>query len=103
VLEKLAVITCPALKEVSEGERGEGRIAARASTADDDAPQVHQSALGQVFGAVHAIVNIDDAPTEPETFAIFASEPSAPAVVDIEHGDAATGPELYPEVECARR
>ena len=57
-----AVIARSALEEVAEGECREGGVTARAATADDDPPQVDQSLLRQEFGAVHAIIHIDDAP-----------------------------------------
>src|ERR1700675_625127 len=98
-----AVIARPTLEEVAEGECREGGVTAGAATADDDPPQVHQSLLRQEFGADHAIVHIDDAPIEFEPLPIFTAEPRAATVVDVEHCNAAAGPELRPEVERTRR
>src|SRR5215475_12623994 len=67
-----AVIACPAPEEVAKGECSEGGISAGAAAADDNARQVHQSLLPQEFGAVHAVVHVDDAPIEPESLAIVA-------------------------------
>jgi hypothetical protein len=60
-----------------------------AATADDEPPQVHQSLLRQEFGAIHAIIRIDDAPIELEPLPIFPCEPGAAAVVEVEHCNAA--------------
>src|SRR5215831_2458758 len=98
-----AVIACSALEEIAKGERREGSVAASTAAADDNAPCVHQSPLHQEFGAVHAVVHIDDAPIELQPLAVFAPETRAAAVVDIKHRNAAAGPELRAEIERARR
>ena len=97
------VIACAALEEIAKGERRQSCVAAGAAAADDDARCVHQSAFCQEFGAVHAVVHIDDAPIELEPIAVFAPESRAAAVVDVKHRNAAAGPELGAEIERARR
>src|SRR5262252_2670675 len=97
------VIACSALEEVAKSESRESGVAAGAAAADDDAPYIHQSSLRQEFGAVHAVVHIDDAPIEFQPLAIFAPKSRTTAVVDIEHRNAAAGPELRAEIERARR
>jgi hypothetical protein len=51
----------PTLEGVAEDECRESGVTAGAATADDEPPQVHQSLLRQEFGAIHAIIRIDDA------------------------------------------
>jgi hypothetical protein len=50
----------------------------------------------------HAIVHIHDAPIKIKPLPIFAPEPRAAAVVNVEHCNPAAGPELRSEVERAR-
>src|SRR5712671_7071768 len=98
-----AVIACPSLEEVAKGERREGGVASRAAAADDDALGVHQSLPREIFGAIHAVVHVHDAPTELKPVTVFASKSGTAAVVDVEHRNAAAGPELDTEIERARR
>ena len=90
------------LEDIPEGERRERRETARARTPDRQALAVHPATLGQIPGAVHAVVDIDDAPLAVEPLSIGAAEAAAAAVVDVEDGETATAPVLDPEAEAGR-
>src|SRR6202011_2241109 len=70
--------------------------------ADHDAPRVHPFPRREEFCAVDAVVDVDNAPIAVQALAIGPAEAGAPAVIDIEHRDAATGPELRGQIERAR-
>ena len=89
-----AVIAGAGFEHVVEGEGGQGRQAAGAAAADQQALGVGQAAVGQVACAGHAILDVDDAPLAFQQVAVGASEAGAAAVVHVEHGEAAAGPEL---------
>jgi len=77
-------------------QRGE---TAGAAAADRAARAVDIAALYQEARAVHAILDVGDAPGAVQPLAIGASETRRAAVVHIEHGDAAAGPVLDFQVQ----
>src|SRR5256886_15017453 len=89
-----AVIAGPALKEVAEGQRRQGRVAAGAAAADDASFAVDPPLLCEKARAGDAIVDVDHAPGGLQTVAGGAAESGASAVVHVEHGNAAAGPIL---------
>jgi hypothetical protein len=88
-------------KDVSKRQRTERGVATGAAPSDGEPVAVDVAALYQIPGPVHAIVNVDDAPLAPQPVSILAAVAGAPTVIDVEHGDAAAGPVLDAEVECA--
>src|SRR5262245_57383666 len=89
-----AIVARAPCEEIAEHQRGERGVAAGAAAGDDGALRIDQTLLGEKPGAVYAVVDIDDPPVAVETLAVLAPKTGAAAVVDIEHGDAAAGPEL---------
>src|SRR5205807_4953355 len=78
------------------------RVTARASTSDDQPIAVGFAAFDQVTRAVHAIVYVDYAPLPVQPAAILGAVAGAPAVVHIQHAEAATGPVLNGQLERHR-
>src|SRR5262245_4804711 len=97
-----AVMTSPALKEVAEGQRRQGRVAAGAAAADDASLAVDPPLRCEEPRAGDAIVDVDHAPTQLQTVAVGAAEPGASAVVHVEHRNAAARPVLNAQIERAR-
>src|SRR5262249_33205706 len=97
-----AVMASPALKELAEGQRCQSRVAAGAAAADDASLAVDPSLRGEAPRAGDAIVAVDHAPFQWKTGAVGAAESGASAVVHVEHRNAAAGPELNAQIECAR-
>src|SRR5262249_39647225 len=96
------VIAGPALEDVMARERRQHRIAAGAAAGDHGAPAIGEAPGGDVPRRVDAIGDIEDTPAAFERSAMGPAIPGAAAVIDIEHGDAAAGPELDAEAEHAR-
>src|SRR5262245_41480874 len=94
-----AVIARPALKEVAEGQRRQGRVAAGATAADDASLAVDPSVRFEEPGAGDAIVDINHAPIQLETVAVGAAKSSTAAVVHVEHRNPAAGPILNAQIE----
>src|SRR5499433_3216250 len=97
-----AVMTSPALKEVAEGQRRQRRVAAGAAAADDASLAVDPPLRCEEPRAGDAIVDVDHAPVHLQTVAVGAAESSASAVVHVEYRNAAAGPILNAQIECAR-
>src|SRR5207302_657126 len=96
-----AIVTGPALKKVTEHQRGERRVAAGAAAGDDAPILVNRALPDQEFRAVDTVVDVDDTPVAVQSLPIGAAEAGAAAVIDIEHRDPAARPELGAEVERA--
>src|SRR5262249_7142809 len=96
-----AVIASPALKEVAEGQRCQGRVATGAAAADDASLAVDPSLRCEKPRAGDAIVDIGHAPIQLQTVAVGATESGASAVVHVEHRSAAAGPIMNAEIERA--
>src|SRR5262249_7924164 len=94
-----AVIASPALKEVAEGQPRQRRVAA---AADDASLAVAPPLRCEDPRAGDAIVDVDHAPVQLQTVAVGAAESSASAVIHVEHRNAAAGPILNAQIECAR-
>src|SRR5262249_46067484 len=97
-----AVMASPALKEVAEGQRRQGRVAAGAAAADDASLAVDPPLRCEEPRAGDAIVDLDHAPIQLQTVAVSAAESGASAVCPVEHANAGGGPELNPQIGCAR-
>src|SRR6516164_2500301 len=69
-----AVIASPALKEVAEGQRCQGRVAAGATAADDASHAINPPLRFQEPRAGDAIVDVDHAPIQLQTVAVGAAE-----------------------------
>src|SRR5215472_5011436 len=80
-----AVMASPALKEVAEGQRRQGRVAAGAAAADDASLAVDLPSRCEELRAGDAIVDVDHAPIQLQTVAVGAAESGASAVVHVEH------------------
>ena len=72
---------------------------AGAAASDRQTMSVDLTPLRQVARGVDAVIGVDDAPHAIESLAIRPPETGAATVVDIDHAEAATGPELYFEIE----
>src|SRR6267154_2695678 len=57
-----AIMAGASLKEIAKHQGGKRRIAAGAATCDDRALVVHQSLGREMFGAIDAIIDVDNAP-----------------------------------------
>ena len=75
-------------------EDAQGRVAACTPAGDGEAIAVHEAALCEETGTVDAIVDVDDPPLAVQPFAVTPTVAGAPAVVDVQHRDATTGPIL---------
>src|SRR5262249_3319815 len=97
-----AVMASPPLKEVAEGQPRQGRVGAGTAAADDASLAVDPPLRCEEPRAGDAIVDVDHAPIQPQTVAVGAAESSASAVIHVEHRNAAAGPILNAQIECAR-
>ena len=88
-----SVVARAAAKTVAERQGGERGVASGAAAGDDAPRGVGEAALGEEARAVHAIVDIHDAPVAIQQLPIGAAVPGAAAVVDVEDRDAAAGPD----------
>src|SRR6185437_874025 len=73
------------------------------ATGDDQPVAVDLAAVRKITSAIHAIVDIDDAPLPVKSFTILPAVTGAAAVVHIQHRKAATGPVLDRQAQCGRR
>src|SRR5262249_60923189 len=89
-----AVVAGPALKEVAEGQRRQGRVAAGAAAADDASHGIDPSLRCQEARASDAIVDVGHAPVELQPVTVGAAESGASTVVHVEHRNAAAVPIL---------
>src|ERR687897_3115381 len=90
-------------ERIPESERAERRVTARAAAGDHQSFAVNQATLGQVNCSVGAVVDVDDTPRTFEVTTVFPPVARAPAVVHVEHGDAAAGPVLDPRIKGPNR
>ena len=58
------IVTRAALKEIAKSQRRQCGVAASTSTPDDDAVVIDQPLCNEEFGAVDAVIDIDDPPVE---------------------------------------
>ena len=86
-------------EHVAEREGRERREAACAAPLDGQSVGIDLTAIDQVAGGSHAVVDVHDAPSAFEGLAELASVAGASAVVDVDHGDAAAREQLDLEVE----
>src|SRR5207247_490757 len=84
-------------EDIAERERGEHRIAARTGTDDRHPVGVRKTAPGEREGAIDAVVDVDDAPLPIQPMAVFPAIAGRAAVVHVEDGEPAAGPDLRPE------
>src|SRR6478735_5822434 len=103
VADAIITITSPALKEVSEGQRRQSRVAAGTAPTDDASLAVNPPLRGEEPRAGDAIVDVDHPPVQLQTVAVRTAESCASAVIHIEHRNAAAGPILNAQIEGARR
>src|SRR5947209_19792179 len=87
-----AVIAGPALKEVAEGQRRQGRVAAGAAAADDASFAVDPPLLCEKARAGDAIVDNDNATLELLTVALVADDAGASWVVRVTYNHDSVGP-----------
>src|SRR5260370_11592291 len=78
-----AVIADSGHKGISEGQRAQRGVAPRAAAADRHALAVHQSARREVFRAVDAVVDIDDAPFPAKPLAVCAPIAGTAAIIHV--------------------
>src|SRR5690606_2096337 len=88
-----AVVARPGLEHVCEGEGAEGGVAAGAVAGDREARAVRLALGDQTLRGEDAVADVDLAPASVQALAVGAAEAGAAAVVDVDHGEAAAGPE----------
>src|SRR5581483_8965793 len=89
----------PRLKRIAERQRAQRRIPTRAASVNRQSILIRQSLLDQVLCAVHTIIHVNDPPLPLEPFPIRTPITRTAAIIDIEHREAPTRPELRPQVE----
>src|SRR5215469_6931823 len=87
------------LEGIAEGERSERRVPARTAPRDCKPFAVHPSALHQVAGAVHAVVDIDDSPLTFKPPAVLSTIACTAPIIHIKQSESATGPILNAHLE----
>ncbi len=87
------------LSSRSKGEGAQGRVAAGAAAANGDLVGVDFAAPDQVATGIDRVFDIDHAPLAVQAAAIGAPKTAAAAIVDVDHGKTATGPELDRQTE----
>src|SRR5918995_3275231 len=87
-------MACSGLEGASEGERAEGRITSCASSSNRKPVTVDFSGSDKISGAIDAVIDIDNSPLTFKSLPVCAAVTRAPAVVDIDNRDTATGPIL---------
>src|SRR5579884_4464842 len=88
-------------ERVAEGESGQRGIAAGTAAVNNQAVRIGHTALDEVAGSVDGIVHVHHAPLPLQPVTVLTSVPRAAAVVDVDHAEAAAGPELRAQVQCA--
>src|SRR5262247_2185241 len=78
-------VACARLKDIAEGERRERRIAAGASSGDSKPVSIYKPTLHEVASAIHAIIDIDDAPLTFKSQAILATIIGTATIVYIQN------------------
>ena len=94
-----AVVAGARCEDVVEGQCAQNRVATSAAAADRESRRVGRALLAREACRVHAVGDVDHAPVAAQPIAIGAPEARAAPVVDIDHREAAAGPELDAQSE----
>src|SRR5262249_41177434 len=85
-------------KEITKSERTQRRIATGTATRNGEPLTVYFTALNQKANAVDTVVYVHDPPLTLEPLTIGTPIPSAPTIIDVEHGDTTAGPVLDSQI-----
>src|SRR6266566_7167140 len=96
------VVARTAVKEISKHQCRQRGVAASTAAPDDHPFVIDQPLCNEEFSAIDAVIDVNHTPVEVQAITKSASKAGAAAVVDVEHRDPATGPELRGQIEHAR-